>query len=126
MFQKLTPNIMVRDMGESLDFYVNVMQFKCMVTIPDNPPFKWALLAADSVEVMIQERDFMLSEHPDFEDRGPGAFTLYIEMTNIRPYYEKVKDHVQIKRELTDTFYGMLEFSILDPSGNTLTFAQRT
>jgi uncharacterized glyoxalase superfamily protein PhnB len=49
---------------------------------------------------------------------------LYIKLKNIRAFFDRVKDKVTVIQGLEKTFYGATEFSIKDPDGFILTFAE--
>ena len=38
MFQKLTPNLVVRDVVRSVNFYRDVLGFSMAMSVPDQPP----------------------------------------------------------------------------------------
>jgi uncharacterized glyoxalase superfamily protein PhnB len=53
-----------------------------------------------------------------------GALLLYIQISDIRNYFDQIKDKVKIVKDLELTFYGATEFSIEDNNGFLLTFAE--
>jgi catechol 2,3-dioxygenase-like lactoylglutathione lyase family enzyme len=38
-FQKLTPNLVVRDVAASMEFYRSVLGFQTAITVPERPPY---------------------------------------------------------------------------------------
>jgi uncharacterized glyoxalase superfamily protein PhnB len=55
-----------------------------------------------------------------------GASVLfYIDVEDIDEVYKKLKEHVEIAKELETTWYGMREFYIKDCNGYILGFAEK-
>ena len=123
--EKLTPNMMVENVAETVAFYRDVLGFNLVMTVPENTPFVWALMQRDEVEVMFQERASLTEEVPLFEGMAlGGALTFYIDMQGVEALYEKIRAQVQVVMDLKTTFYGKREFAIQDCNGFILTFAE--
>lgn len=58
----------------------------------------------------------------DFQIGAPCTF--YIEVENLEDFYKRVKDKVDVAKELFTTWYGMKEFYIRDNNGYILCFAE--
>jgi uncharacterized glyoxalase superfamily protein PhnB len=126
MPQKLTPNLMVNDVNETIDFYRDVLGFKLITTVPPKGEFDWALMKHGIVEIMFQRRESMAQEIPSMAKlKIGGSITFFIEVQNIEGKYEALKDEVIIVRDLHTTFYGMEEFYFLDCNDYILCYAQR-
>lgn len=124
-FQKLTPNMMVDNVDETVDFYRNVLGFDLVMTVPENGPFDWALMKRGTVEVMFQTRASLTEALPLFKERPlGGALTFYIDMRGVEALYEQVRSQVTVVQDLQTTFYGTREFAIEDCNGFILTFAE--
>ena len=122
---KLTPNLMVEDVGQSIAFYRDVLGFTLEQTVPEAAPFVWASMKAGDVEVMFQSRASLAEDLPDLADRPiGGSLTLYIQLTGIVELYERVRGRAAIIQEMHDTFYGAREFAIRDHNGYILGFAE--
>jgi uncharacterized glyoxalase superfamily protein PhnB len=50
---------------------------------------------------------------------------LYIQVNDVDELHEDLKDRVEVRVGLNDTFYGMREFTIRDLNGFWITFGQR-
>jgi uncharacterized glyoxalase superfamily protein PhnB len=137
MYRKITANLMVDNVNETLDFYEGVLGFDMVMAVPEggreivsnrnaDTPLGFAVVKRDEVELMFQSRKSLSQEMPPFADQPlGGSFTLYIEVSNAAELYENVKDKVTILKDLHTTFYGMQEFYIRDRNGCVLTFASR-
>ena len=135
MFKKITANLMVDNMDETLDLFQQVLGFDLVLGVPENSeqivtarggdkPLGFAIIRRDDVDLMLQSRQSLSKELPQFADRPLGASaTLYIEVADVRKLYEEIKGKVTIIKDLHTTFYGMQEFYMRDGNGYVLTFA---
>lgn len=124
-FKKLTPNLMVESVDETITFYKDVLGFEVVTTVPDAAPFDFAILKRGDVEVMFQSRASITKDIPGFEGlQVGGAFDLYIDLTGIQDLYEAIKDKVTIIKDIHTSFYGTREFYIKDCNGYMLGFAE--
>ncbi|KKU10029.1 MAG: hypothetical protein UX14_C0028G0012, partial [Parcubacteria group bacterium GW2011_GWF1_45_5] len=53
-----------------------------------------------------------------------GTFTMYISMQDVKTFYGKIKDKVEIIKNIHKTFYGADEFVIKDLNGYIIYFAE--
>ena len=137
MFSKITANLMVGNVNETLDFYEKVLGFGLVMGVPENSeqivttragdtPLGFAIIKRDDVELMLQSQKSLGAELPEFPTRPVGgAITLYIQAANARELYDRIKGQVTVLKDLHPTFYGAEEFCIRDGSGYVLTFASR-
>jgi lactoylglutathione lyase len=135
MYKKLTTNMMVENVDQTIDFYSDVLGFEFVMGVPENSQdtvFKrqegqaldFAMVHCGNVEMMLQAKTSMFDEIPGFSNTNIGAsLTFYIEVDNVSELYERLRDKVEIIREMQTTFYGMCEFYIRDCNGYILTFA---
>lgn len=74
---------------------------------------------------MFQARRSLIEDLPLFKDTEIGAsLTFYIEVENIKGWYEKLKNNITIVKDIHTSFYGMQEFYIRDCNGYILAFAE--
>lgn len=137
MFSKITANLMVGNVNETLDFYERVLGFALVMGVPEDSqqivttrdgstPLGFAIIKRDEVELMLQSQKSLSAELPEFRKRPVGgAVTLYCQVANVRELYERIKGQVTILKDLHTTFYGAEEFCIRDTTGYVLTFAGR-
>ncbi len=137
MFSKITANLMVGNVNETLDFYEKVLGFSLVMGVPEDSqqivtaragdtPLGFAIIKRDEVELMLQSQKSLAGELPEFRKRPVGgAVTLYIQVANARELYERIKGQVTILKDLHTTFYGAEEFYLRDGNGYVLTFASR-
>ncbi len=137
MFSKITANLMVGNVNETLDFYEKVLGFALVMGVPEDSqqivtsrdghtPLGFAILKRDEAELMLQSQKSLAGELPEFRKRSVGgAITLYCQVANARELHEQIKGQVTILRDLHTTFYGAEEFYLRDNNGYVLTFASR-
>jgi uncharacterized glyoxalase superfamily protein PhnB len=126
-FKKLTPNLVVRDVAASLDFYRNVLGFDPGFTVPDQPPYVFGSVTSGAVEIFFNEHAAVAADYPALGAKPiGGSLTLFIEVEGIADLYEKLQQHgVKIAMPIKDQFYGMREFAFKAPEGWIVTLAER-
>lgn len=123
-FADVTPNLVVSDIDRSLAFYRDVLGFSVVTTVPEQPPLAFVWMQRDTVNV------FLNSESSTGMTASPGSNILFITLepgdiaTGIDALFAAVKDRAPVEMPVTDQFYGMREFTITDPDGYVVTFAQ--
>jgi lactoylglutathione lyase len=125
MLKKLTPNLMVEDVQQTLAFYHDVLGFNVLMTLPAQPPFDFAIVQRDQVEFMFQSRSNLSENVPALMGHAIGASqTFYIEVEGLKELYEALRDQVDIVVDLHTTFYGTQEFYFRDENGYILSFTE--
>jgi uncharacterized glyoxalase superfamily protein PhnB len=133
----LAPNLMVADVGRTVDYYLRVLGFEFAMGVTDagqQPVFAWpaaeplcyAMVASGAVQIMFQSKKSLAAELPSLENAKPGgAFTLYIECDDLDARYAALDEDTPFLKRPHVTFYGMREFYIKDINGYILAFAQK-
>jgi uncharacterized glyoxalase superfamily protein PhnB len=128
-FADVTPNLVVSDLGRSLAFYRDVLGFTVVTTVPEQAapggePLVFAWMQRDTVSV------FLNSEEAAKMKASAGSGMLFITLeaadvaSGVDALFAAVKDRAPVEMPLTDQFYGMREFTITDPDGYVVIFAQ--
>lgn len=129
-FADITPNLVVSDLDRSLAFYRDVLGFTVVTTVPEpasapaGEPVAFAWMQRDTVNV------FLNSETSAKMKTAAGTGMLFITLgagdiaSGIDALFAAVKDRAPVEMPLTDQFYGMREFTITDPDGYVVIFAQ--
>ncbi len=120
----LTPNLMVKDVNKTLDFYTNILGFELIQTVPEQGAFDWAMVQSGGVSLMFQKENSIKAEYPNLDsyEKG-GALTLYIKVESVKEMYESLKDKTNVIKPIHKTFYGADEFAIMDLNSFILTFS---
>lgn len=124
---KLTPNLIVSNVEQSMAFYRDVLGFTIAMTVPDAPPYAFAIATHGAAEVFFNSVEAATAEYPAFSNQPiGGTLTLFFEVTEIDTVYAALAPSVRVVMPLERKWYGMTEFAFLDPDGYVITYAQRT
>jgi len=111
-------------MSETIAFY-KMLGFNVTMSVPENgDDLVWAMMVNGTVTVMFQTYESLGETLPEIQRKDGGSLLLYINLKNIREFFESIKDKVKVLAGLDVTFYGATEFSILDNNNYVLTFAE--
>lgn len=122
--ESLSPNIFVRDMNRTIEFY-KLLGFTVTMSVPETGnELVWVMMTNGSVTFMFQTFESLADDLPEISRNDGSSLLLYISLKNIDSFFESVKDKVQVLKGLEKTFYGATEFSILDNNNYVLTFAE--
>jgi lactoylglutathione lyase len=126
LIKKLTPNLIVSNVEQSMAFYRDVLGFTVVTTVPDAPPYAFAIVTYGDVQVFFNSTESAYEEYPSFSKQPiGGTLTLFFEVTEIEAAYALLAPKVRVVMPLEKKWYGMTEFAFLDPDGYIITFAQR-
>ena|SRR5882672_7656397 len=125
-YQKLTPNLVVRDVAASVNFYCSVLGFQPGLKVPDDPPYVFASVTNGKVEIFFNDMKAVGEDYPELVARPiGGTLTLFIEVEGIEEVLRAVeKAGAKITMPLKTQFYGMREFAFEDPEGWVVTMAE--
>lgn len=123
----LTPNLITNDIDRSLTFYRNILGFEVISTVPEEPPLLFVWLKRDDVSVFINDAKAVHEETPVGSlVVGQSGVALFIHMERIAEWWEEIRTKTRVVMPLKNQWYGQTEFSIVDPDGYVITFAERT
>jgi len=135
--KKLSPNLMVKDIRETVEFYKNNLGFDFIVAVPETKDgmvtnltgeqkLIWAQVKNGNVEIMLQAEESLKEDVTAFTDSEIGAsVSFYMEVENLEDFYNEIKTKVEIVKEFSTTWYGMNEFYIHDNNGYILGFSEQ-
>jgi uncharacterized glyoxalase superfamily protein PhnB len=123
--KKLTPNLMVEDVRQTLTFYQDILNFSAVMTLPEIAPFDFAIVQRNGVDLMFQSRQSLSENVPALAGSAISASqTFYIEVAGINELYQQLRDKVEIVVDLHTTFYGTQELYFRDINGYVLSFSE--
>ncbi|PCJ28299.1 MAG: hypothetical protein COA97_01315 [Flavobacteriales bacterium] len=124
--QSLTPNLMVNDVEETIEYYTDVLGFTLLMTVPETGKLDWAMVKRNEVVMMFQSAKSLKEGLPRLAGEKPGGgLTFYIKVDRVTEIHEELFDNeVEIISDLDSTFYNTIEFSIVDINGYILTFSE--
>jgi uncharacterized glyoxalase superfamily protein PhnB len=116
--QQVCPMIHVPDgaVAKTVDWYASI-GFTVLDTVEDEDGLNWALLVYGNSEVMVTG-----GGRSTADDRRD--VDLYIHTNDVEGLFNQLKDRVEIRLGLQDTFYGAREFIVRDPNRYWVTFGQ--
>lgn len=133
---KLNPNLMVKDVEETVTFYRDNFGFELVMAVPETQDgilteipedinVVYALVKNGNAEIMFQAEKSFKEDVPTLKNMPIGAScSFYFEHENLEVFYSQIKDRVEVVKELFTTWYGMKEFYVRDNNGYILTFAE--
>ena len=118
--KQTVPLIWVSDIGKSAEFYCKVLGFSIRQTWEPRGQLTWCWLDLGSASLMLQQH----SKDVDFtKSKGIG---LYILCENVDPLHERISSNGGEVTPISVAFYGMRQFSAIDPDGNEIWFEHPT
>ncbi len=121
--ESVTANFFVNDINKTIDFYKQ-LGFNLVMTVPEEGDITWAMMTCGNVTFMFQTVQSLGNDLPSISRQSGGSLLFYIKTTEIRKFFDHIKDSVKVVKGLEKTFYGATEFSIEDNNGYLLTFAE--
>jgi len=123
--KRITPVLLVREIEPIVPFWVDRLRFAKTIEVPEGNKLGFVAFQKGSAEVMYQTYSSVEKDAPPSMSaearRGPTY--LYVEVEDLDTVLAAMKD-VKIVMPLRTAFYGMREFSVQDPGGHFITFAQ--
>ena len=90
--KKLTPNLIVSSVEQSLAFYCDVLGFTKTDTVPDASPYVFAIVQSGAVQIFFNARGPAVEEYPALANMPiGGTLTLYMEVSAVRKIYDDLK-----------------------------------
>jgi len=123
--KRLTTVLLVKDIEPIIPFWVDRLGFIKTIEVPDGNKLGFVAFQKGTAEVMYQTYASVEKDAPKevAATAGKGPSYLYMEVDNLDAVLAAMKD-VKLVMPVRTAFYGMREFSVQDPSGHFITFAQ--
>ena len=122
----LTPNLMVEDIGETIEWYERVFDAETTGTLPrrNGGGLRWAQVTIDDVSLRFLRRDSW-GYSPLKDAELGGSLTFDIDATGIDGLHDRLQvTEAEVVQELRDTDYGRREFGVRDYNGYVLWFGE--
>lgn len=120
--KRLTPNFYTDDVAACVKFWVDRLGFKKTVEVPEPGGLAFAALQKGSIELMYGSFA-SLEREPAGGAFKKGTSCLFIEVDDVNAALEAMQGAPGVA-EMHKTFYGSTEFTVTDPAGHMVTFAQ--
>ncbi len=123
--KRITPVLLVKEIESLIPFWVGRLGFAKTIEVPREGKLGFVTFQRGSAEVMYQTYASVADDAPKevTATAGKGPTYLYMEVDNLDAVLTAMKD-VKLVMPVRTAFYGMREFSVQDPGGHFLTFAQ--
>ena len=133
--KKLTPNIAVKNIKKSVEYYQNNFDFVLQMAVSEDKSsmgaeldeckeYIWAMMVCNGVTLMLQRDDNLKEDIGlDFFEEIGSSVTFYIEVEDVEALYAKITSKVNVIKALETTWYGAREFYVKDLDGYILAFA---
>lgn len=123
---KLTPNLVVHNVEDSLKFYSQILGLEKAISVPDESPYIFASVSNGAIEIFFNDQKTVAADLPALAASIGASMTLYMEVDDLQAVLDRVqKAGAKISMPVTEQFYGMKEFAFEDEDGYTITIAQR-
>lgn len=118
--RQLIPSFPVVDLDSTVEFY-RLIGFE-LVRVTGRGEFKRALLRLGEAKLIFRSvEDTASGDSLTSEDKP----ILHIQVDDILGMYRHVRGKVPLRRDLQNTLFGPVEFSLVDVNGMVLLFSQR-
>jgi uncharacterized glyoxalase superfamily protein PhnB len=123
--KRITPVLLVKEIEPLLPFWVDRLGFSKTIEVPDGNKLAFVTFEKGPAEVMYQTYASVEKDAPKevAATAGKGPTYLYVEVDDLDAVLAAIED-VKLVMPVRTAFYGMREFSVQDPGGHFLTFAQ--
>ena len=118
---RIVPSLMVRDLDETLDFYVEKLGFEVSGRYPEVGEPDWAEVERDGVVLQFFAAD---SAPEGLPDRPVLSGTLYFYPDSVMKLAAELRGQVLFEWGPEVMDYGQCEFAVRDPDGYFLAFAE--
>jgi uncharacterized glyoxalase superfamily protein PhnB len=118
---KLTPNLIVDRIEDSLPFWVERLKFEKLVEVPHQDRLGFVILKHGATELMLQSRASVREDVAEIAE-GPQHTVLYCDVADLAPIRTALEGWPRVVPERT-TFYGAREIIVRDPTGNVVFFS---
>ena len=123
--KRITAVLLVKEIEPIIPFWVDRLGFTKTIEVPDGNRLGFVAFQKGATEVMYQTYESVEKDAPKqvSETARKGPSYLYMEVDNLDAVLAAMKD-AKIVMPVRTAFYGMKEFSVQDPGGHFVTFAQ--
>jgi|HubBroStandDraft_4_1064222.scaffolds.fasta_scaffold89555_2 uncharacterized glyoxalase superfamily protein PhnB len=121
--KKMTPNLYTDDVEACVRFWVDRLHFEKTMEVPDGGALAFAALQKGSIELMYGSYASLKKDAAVAQSYRRGTAFLFLEVDDVDAVFA-VMNGAPIITAMHKTFYGSTEFTVQDPAGNMITFAQ--
>ena len=120
--KKLTPCLYTKDVAACAQFWVDRMAFQKTVEVPQEKGLAFVALQCGPIEIMYGSVESLQKELGASTPQQAPSY-LFIEVDDLDAVLKAMDGLPKLVPE-HKTFYGATEFTVTDPAGHLVTFAQ--
>ncbi len=121
--KKMTSNLYTGDVKACVRFWVDRLHFEKTIEVPEGDNLAFAALQKGPIELMYGSYD-SLEQNPEVAQAFQrGTSFLFLEVDDLEAVFAAMEG-AQIVVPIHETFYGSTEFTVTDPAGHLITFAE--
>lgn len=123
MIDAVIPILAVDRIEDSLPFWVDRLGFELVAEVAYGDALGFVMMKRGTLTIELQSRASIAADVPELAPLA-GVATVYLPVSDILEIETKLADYqpVVVRR---DTFYGMRELIVREPSGHFVLFGQR-
>jgi uncharacterized glyoxalase superfamily protein PhnB len=120
---KMTANLYADDVAACVHFWVDRLHFEITMEVPDGTNLAFAALKKGPLELMYGSFASLNKDAATEHSYQKGTSFLFLEVEDVDSVFAAMKS-APILTPIHKTFYGATEFTVKDPAGHFITFAQ--
>src|SRR5580693_3893669 len=121
--KKITATLYAEEVAACVRFWVGRLHFEKTMEVPDGAEIAFAALQNGSIELMYGSYASLDGDAAIARAYTKGTSFLFIEVEDVDGIFGAMTD-APIVAPIHKTFYGATEFTVKDPAGHLITFAQ--
>jgi lactoylglutathione lyase len=125
----LTPDLMVEDIAETVDWYERMFDAEVVATLPsdDDADHWWVQIQIDDASLMLQERESLTEKISELEGAQlGGSVAFYTDVDDATALHDDLDAAgAEIIQELHETDFGWRQFAVSDCNGYVLWFGEK-
>jgi uncharacterized glyoxalase superfamily protein PhnB len=122
--KRMTPNLYTDDVAACVEFWMNRLHFEKTMEVPeDGGKLAFAALQKGPIELMYGSYTSLKKDTDVARAFERGTSFLFLEVDDVDATLSAMQGAPMVA-PLHKTFYGSTEFTVKDPAGHLITFAQ--
>lgn len=121
--KKMTPNLYADNVAECVRFWVDRLHFEKTMEVPEANVLAFAALQKGPIELMYGSYASLKADPNVAAAFTRGTSHLFLEVDDLNSVFTAMQG-APLVAAIHKTFYGSTEFTVKDPAGHLITFAQ--
>ena len=121
--KKMTANLYTDDVATCVRFWVDRLHFEKAMEVPEGENLAFAALQMGDIELMYGSYSSLDRDTATAHAYARGSSFLFLEVEDVERVFAAMAD-APVVVPIHTTFYGSTEFTVKDPAGHLITFAQ--